>query len=385
MNSKFIFKLVLFFFLFKFSLFTTPSFSQSTSSLLTDKLTCEYIQNPLGIDTKSPRLSWTLTSKERDQVQTSYELIVSDNLNDINHCDAFARQIIFLQSTAVEGLFHWDISDHEALDPTPEAFTAASFYYHPVLGATEFAGILGKKADSLKYDRLARQIENAFTQKYLVPTTGRFDNATQSAPLFVLWYEFSPEKNKTFDVLLEEFARHDWHLSTGIFSTKMMFDVLRENNRNDVAFRVANQRDYPGWGNMPANGATTLWKTWKYPESCPSQNHPMFGSINEWFYRSLPGINSAAPGFKKIIIKPQPEKEITWAKGRYESVYGTITCDWKTTGNDFILKIIIPANSTAEIWLPATQKESITESKKAVTASRYENGYAVVNIETIFV
>ena len=300
--------------------------------------------------------------------------IIADNY------DAFARQITFLQSKAVDGLFHWDISDHEALDPKPEAFTAAAFYYHHVLLATEFAGILGKTTDSIKYDRLARQIKNAITRKYLVPTTGRFDNATQSAQLFALWYGLSPEKNKTFDVLLEEFARHGWHISTGIFSTKMLFDVLRENNRNDVAFRVANQRDYPGWGNMLVNGATTLWETWKYPESGPSQNHPMFGSIDEWFYRSLLGINSAAPGFKKIIIKPQPVKEITWAKGSYESAYGTISSDWSTTGKDFILKVSIPANTTAEIWLPAKENKSMTESEKAVTATRYENGYALVNV-----
>jgi alpha-L-rhamnosidase len=45
----------------------------------------------------------------------------------------------------VSGLFHWDISDHEALDPRPEAFSAASFYYHHVLLASQFAGILGKE------------------------------------------------------------------------------------------------------------------------------------------------------------------------------------------------------------------------------------------------
>ena len=58
-----------------------------------------------------------------------------------------------------------------------------------------------------------------------------------------------------------------WHLSTGIFQRRMMFDVLRENDMNDVAYRIANQPDYPGWGNMVENGATTLWETWAYPES----------------------------------------------------------------------------------------------------------------------
>ena len=120
-------------------------------------------------------------------------------------------------------------------------------------------------------------------------------------------------------ILVDEFARHGGHLSTGIFSTKMMFDVFREENMNDVAYGVANAEGYPGWRHMLETGATTLWETWKYPEKYPSQNHPMFGSVSEWFFRSLLGINPGAPGFRRIILKPQPAGDLTWAKGTYQS------------------------------------------------------------------
>ena len=62
-------------------------------------------------------------------------------------------------------------------------------------------------------------------------------------------------------VLMDEFARHDWHLSTGIFATKMMFDILRKLDRNDVAWRVAAQKTFPGWKYMIDKGATTLWES----------------------------------------------------------------------------------------------------------------------------
>ena len=129
-----------------------------------------------------------------------------------------------------------------------------------------------------------------------------------------------------------------------------------------LAYTIANQKDFPGWGYMLANGATTLWESWEKPESS-SMNHPMFGSIDEWFYKSLLGINAAAPGFKKIIIKPQPA-ELTWAKGSYQSIYGEIKTDWKKDAGFFQLKVTIPVNTTAEIWLPAKENETITESGK---------------------
>jgi len=295
-----------------------------------------------------------------------------------NNYEAFKKQLNFLQSKAIDGLFYWDISDHEAIDPKPEAFTAAAFYYHHVLLAAEFAGILGKEEDSVKYTKLAERIKKNIVQKYLVPHTGRFDNATQSAQIFSLWYNFSTEKDSSIKVLLDEFARHKWHLSTGIFSTKMMFDVLRENDMNEIAYRIANQKDYPGWGNMLQNDATTLWESWEFPETGPSRNHPMFGSVDEWFYRSLLGINPGAPGFEKIIIKPQPAGDLSWARGSYKSIRGIIVSDWKLNGNDFMINVSVPANTKATIYIPSKTNSEILENGKPVSVLRYEKGYAVI-------
>src|SRR5690606_2798333 len=290
---------------------------------------------------------------------------------------AFRKQMGFLESKAVQGLFHWDIGDHEALDPRAEAFSAAAFYYHHAELAAKFAGILDKADDSLKYDRLSQNIKRLIIRKYLIPGTGRFDNATQAAQIFALWYDLSPEPENTRKVLMDEFARHEWHVSSGIFGTKMMFDVLRELDLNDVAYRVANQRDFPGWGHMLERGATTLWETWSYPEKYPSQNHPMFGSISEWFYRSLLGINPAAPGFARILIKPQPAGDLTWARGSYKSVRGEIKSEWSRNGLSFELKVAVPGNTTAEIWVPASEAQSVSDGNSAATDGVRNGNYIV--------
>ena len=297
-----------------------------------------------------------------------------------NYYPALQKQISFLQSQTRDNLFYWDISDHEALDPKPEGLSASAFYYHHVKLATEFATLLGNKVDSARYSKLADGIKSNIIDKYLVPGTGRFDNGTQSAQLFSLWYDFSPEKEKTLEVLFKEFERHNWHLSTGIFSTKMLFDVLRINNRNDISFQIANQKDFPGWGYMIQKGATTLWETWNLPGTVYSCNHPMFGSIDEWFYRSLLGINGAAPGFEKIIIKPQPVKELTWAKGSYQSIRGKISSEWKNEAGKFMLTVSIPPNCRAEIWIPANKQQAVKENNSRVEILRYENGYAVLEV-----
>jgi alpha-L-rhamnosidase len=47
------------------------------ASLSPDRLRCEYLDNPLGIDTAQPRLSWVLESTQRAEKQTAYQILAA--------------------------------------------------------------------------------------------------------------------------------------------------------------------------------------------------------------------------------------------------------------------------------------------------------------------
>jgi alpha-L-rhamnosidase len=293
------------------------------------------------------------------------------------------KQMVFLEAKAQNGVYTKDIGDHEALGPRSPGITASGFYFHHAILAAEFAGLLHKTEDSIYYDKLSKAIRDSIVNKYLSGPGEKSNSGIQAAQIFALWYGITPDPIKSFDLLMNAFESKNWHLTTGIFSTMMMFDVLRKNNRNDIAYRIADQRDFPGWGYMLANDATTLWESWAKPTTA-SFNHPMFGSIDEWFYKSLLGINAASPGFKKILLKPQPAA-LTWAKGSYQSIYGAIVSDWKKNAKSFQWKFSIPVNTNAEIWIPAGANDILTESGQPISVSgtihflRYENGYAVLS------
>jgi Alpha-L-rhamnosidase N-terminal domain./Bacterial alpha-L-rhamnosidase. len=293
----------------------------------------------------------------------------------------FERQIKFLDSVAEENLFDRDISDHESIDPRPISFSANCFYYHHVLLFKKYADLLGKE-DAIKYaDDLLARVKRAIVSTYYVPNTGRFDNATQAAQVFGLYYDLSPQPELTFDWLMKEIDRWGGHLSTGIFTTKMMFDVLRDLDRNDVSYTIINQRDYPGWGFMLDNDATTLWESWEKPVGA-SYNHPMFGQPVEWYYRSLLGINPATPGFKTIQIKPMPVGDLTWAKGSYESLYGTIASGWEIKDGVYTLEVTIPTNTKADVYIPAESNTSVEfdSSPSLVSHKGKEGRYQVFEV-----
>jgi alpha-L-rhamnosidase len=107
-----------------------------------------------------------------------------------------------------------------------------------------------------------------------------------------------------------------------------------------------------------------MWEHWEKEEAVYSHNHPMFGSVSEWFYKSLAGINPA-PGsvaFDKIVIRPQIVGDLKWAYGSYNSIRGRIETRWQKDGDTLWLEVLIPANTTAEIWIPSAA--AITESGK---------------------
>ncbi len=301
--------------------------------------------------------------------------------------DNFKRQVDYLLAHATNNLLMIDISDHESLDEKPTELTASAWLFYHVKLLVDFARVLNKTNDVEKYQPISENIKQALLRNMFTPATGTFANGTQTAQIFGLWFPFleGKERDAAMKQLKKAIDTRNGHLSTGIFATKMMFDVFRRADRNDVAYRIADQRDYPGWGYMIDNGATTLWETWAYSDNTYSQDHPMFGSINEWFYRSLLGINPAAPGFEKIQIKPQPTGNLKHAEGYYNSVRGRIGSKWETDGHTFRLHVTIPANTTAEVWVPSSSN-TVTESgiaiekHKEISTLERRGNYAVVQI-----
>jgi alpha-L-rhamnosidase len=122
---------------------------------------------------------------------------------------------------------------------------------------------------------------------------------------------------------------------------------------------------------MLEQGATTLWEHWEFSDNTYSHNHPMFGSISQWFYNWLGGIQAApeAVGFDKVIIRPQVIDDLQWVECSHNSVRGKITSSWhKKEGNIFI-KIQIPVNAEATVYLPSLINSQIYENGKPVEVS----------------
>jgi alpha-L-rhamnosidase len=177
--------------------------------------------------------------------------------------------------------------------------------------------------------------------------------------------------------------KHGGHLTTGIFGTKYMLNALTDAGRADVACTIVGQKDFPGWVHMLERGATTLWEHWEYSDDVYSHNHPMFGSVSEWFYRAVAGINVAedAVGADKLIIRPNPVGGLTAASGEYQSIRGKVVCRWRIEEDRLWLDVRIPVGATAEGDRPAEQAPGVRLQQAGGERVVYKVGSGAYNFQ----
>jgi alpha-L-rhamnosidase len=238
----------------------------------------------------------------------------------------------------------------------------------------QIAGIVGKQVDAANYGELAERIRNAFKQEFVTPK-GRLSTNTQTAYSVALSFDVLTEDVKRVIAgRLAENVNTLNHIATGIMGTREICLALTDNGYIGEAYKLLFRKEFPSWLYMVSMGGTTIWERWDglRPDSTfqkpqmNSFNHPAFGSVGDWLYRKVAGIESGpeAPGFKSIVIKPFPGGEMKEVKASYESLYGTIRSEWKIEGGKFKLKVEIPVNTKATIKVPSVDHELTMNGRK---------------------
>ena len=259
----------------------------------------------------------------------------------------------------------------------PALLSTATYYY--LLGLMQrFARLAGHQSDEAEFAALAVQTKNAFNNRFFNKEKNRYSNNTVTANILPLAFNMVPESagEGVFRSIVDKIlVENRGHISTGVIGTQWIMRWLTLYGRADIAYRLATVRDYPGWGYMVENGATTIWELWNGNTASPqmnSQNHVMLlGDLLIWLYENLGGIKSSpeGPGFRRIDMKPSFVEGLGWVKASYQSGYGPIRSEWHKSGSKLTWKICIPGNAKARIYIPSSSVAHVKESGKAATSS----------------
>ena len=240
-----------------------------------------------------------------------------------------------------------------------------------------------QNSDAIQYQKLANDVKKAFNDTFFNPETKQYASGSQTANAMAVYMELvePADKKAVVENIVKDIRKRNNSLTAGDIGYRYLLRVLEDEGKSDVIFEMNNRSDVPGYGYQLAQGATALTESWQALPTV-SNNHFMLGHIMEWFYSGLAGIkqDESATAFKKIIIKPQIVGDVTFAKVNYLSPYGKIMSDWKKDSDKFILKVEIPVNTTATIYLPATAKSKIYTNGKIVKNPNLEEDNVILKI-----
>ncbi|NCB93758.1 MAG: alpha-L-rhamnosidase [Clostridia bacterium] len=255
-----------------------------------------------------------------------------------------------------------DAEEGSYFGATPDEIICTAYYAYSTGLLAKMADAVGRTEDSLRYHLLYDDIVASY-RRHFITDSGHMTARTQTAQIITLYFDLASKEQKEVIIkdLLELLAEHDGHLVTGFVGTPYFCHALSQNGCTKEAYELLLKEDFPSWLYQVKMGATTIWEHWDglkpdgtmWSADMNSFNHYAYGAIGEWLYRVVVGIEADinSPGYKNIIFQPHIGGGLTYASGKYESIYGTIESSWKINNNIAELSITVPPNTTAKIIL----------------------------------
>jgi alpha-L-rhamnosidase len=287
------------------------------------------------------------------------------------------------------------IHSKDSTRKTDGAVLSTTFYYRILCLLERFATIQGKADEAKTFAQNAVVVKDAYNNKFFNKETAQYSNNTVTANILSLCYGMVPKgfEQKVFaNIVSKTEVDFNGHVSTGLVGIQWLMRGLSDYGRADLAYKIATNRDYPSWGYMIENNATTIWELWNGNTADPamnSHNHVMLlGDLIVWYYEYLAGIQNAAgsTGFQKITMKPYPVDGLDFVKASYQSVRGEIKSAWHRHDANFHWDITVPCNAVATVHVPAAAKGKVKEGgKNAASADgvkfvKMDGQYAVFEV-----
>lgn len=258
------------------------------------------------------------------------------------------------------------------LGATSLPYTATAFYWYSTNLTAKAAKALGYKADQKEYEALCDKIKAAFLSEYFTADGELKIKETQTACVLSLYFGLYPEgcAGKVLSTLRKLLEKNDLHLNTGFCGTPFLCLALSEHGASDLAYTLFLQNDYPSWLYEVKMGATTVWERWNsiLPDGTisgtgmNSLNHYAYGSIIDWVYRNVCGLNPCeeTPGYKKALIRPMPDPRLRFANMKMDSAAGRYEVQWRYDGEELRYRVTVPFDCEATVCLPNGQTYTLT-------------------------
>jgi hypothetical protein len=281
-------------------------------------------------------------------------------------------------------------------DATPNMLIATAYYAHDARLLSEMARATGRDQEADEYRALFERVSAAYADRFIA-ADGTIGSGSQAGYTMSIDMGLVPEDrlDAVGDQLVAAVEARDWHLSTGFLGTPHLLPALSAVGRDDVAYRLLLEKEYPSWLYEVTMGATTTWERWDsirpdgsfQDPGMNSFNHYAYGAVGEWMYSSIGGITATNPGYSTFDVAPRPGGGLTHASVSHDSPHGVVRSAWEQrSDHELALDVTVPANTTALVHIPATGRHAVLEGDAdaadapGVRFVRMQDGAAVFEV-----
>jgi hypothetical protein len=256
-----------------------------------------------------------------------------------------------------------------------------AYHYQAVSQLAQIARVLNQESDEKQFAAQALKIKAAFNEKLLDKKRGAYfdgigtDHASLHANMFPLAFGLVPEKSVS---KVSSFVQSRG-MACSVYGSQFLMDAVYDGNNADYGLELLSSTSERSWYNMIRVGSTISLEAWdnKYK---PNQdwNHAWGASPANIIPRKLMGIEPLEPGFRKIRIKPQPAS-LEQAEIKCPTIRGDVLMSFKNKPQQsFSMNLIIPANATADVYLPFWSKSQKVMMNGNAVKYRQEGNFAVI-------
>lgn len=242
---------------------------------------------------------------------------------------------------------------------TDGIFMSTGYSYYNCRLLSLFAEMTGREEKQREYALIAENIKNAMLNKWLDGSTGKMGNGSEAMQAFSLHLGIIPPEleEKAARIMADDLRERNYMFTTGNLCTLYMLEQLVKYGYCDDAYTLLTREEYPSYGFMLQNEATTIWERFelKKEDAMNSHNHPMYASVDKWLYSHLCGITPTAPGFRRFTVKPCFPKGLLSADCTVDTVMGDITVRWVNRFNGYKVYVTVPFGCECKVILPGQE------------------------------
>lgn len=267
-------------------------------------------------------------------------------------------------------------------ETTPKDLLATALLIRCFDHMADMARWTGRGAEASHYKECAAQGRQAFRE--FIAADGRVGNGSHTSYALTLALDLAPQaqRSQISSRFVEAIRERGTMLSCGFVGTPLALDAVAVTGDIELLYDLLLRTEYPSWGYMVKQGATSMWERWNSDAgdvTMNSFNHYAFGAVTGFFYRRIAGIEAVEPGFARLSMRPLVDPRLGKAAAKYCSVRGPISAAWRLEPGQLRYNVSLPANTTAEIELPVPRGRQVSKNPETELKS-HEGGVAVFEI-----